>query len=215
MSLVLFLLGGGKEQIAAISLAARKEAMMSTTAQPRPDQARPSQHIRSYPAPRQLATPTDLTPQAVQAITEALNPLIADAFALYVKTKNFHWHLAGSHFHDYHKLFDKQAEQIFGSIDTLAERVRRIGGTTIRSITHISQVQTIKDDNDEFVPAGEMARRLMQDNAHIAEMQRAAIEVCEKHRDLASSNALETLLDETERRKWFLFEVLQGANNTD
>ncbi len=187
---------------------------MSTTAQPRPDQARPSQQIRSYPAPKQLTTPTDLTPQGVQAITEAVNPLVADAFALYVKTKNFHWHLAGSHFHDYHELFDEQADQIFESIDTMAERVRRVGGTTIRSISHISQAQTIKDDNDDFVPAGEMVRRLMQDNAHIAEMQRAAIEVCDKHRDSVTSNALQEILDGTERRKWFLFEVLQGVDNT-
>src|SRR2546423_9673476 len=110
--------------------------------------------LKSYPAPSQLATVTDLTSQESQAITEALNPLIADAFALYVKTKNFHWHLAGSHFRDYHLLFDEHADQIFASIDTLAERVRRVGGTTIRSISHIGQLQTIQDDNDEFVPAG-------------------------------------------------------------
>src|SRR5947209_20464879 len=123
--------------------------------------------VTSFPAPPQLATVTDLTSQESQAITEALNPLIADLFALYVKTKNFHWHLAGSHFRDYHLLFDEQAEQIFASIDTMAERVRKIGGTTVRSIAHISQLQTIADDNDEFVPAGEMVHRLMNDNAHI------------------------------------------------
>lgn len=171
--------------------------------------------VKAFPAPAQLATVTDLTPQETQAITEVLNPLIADAFALYTKTKNFHWHLAGSHFRDYHLLFDEQADQIFESIDILAERVRRVGGTTIRSISHISQLQTINDDNDDFVPAGEMVRRLMQDNAHIAELQRAAIEVCNKNRDVATSNQLESILDETERRKWFLFEVQQGVSNTD
>ena len=171
--------------------------------------------VKSYPAARQLATPTDLTQQEAQAITEALNPLVADAFALYVKTKNFHWHLSGSHFRDYHPLFDEHAEQISASIDTLAERVRRVGGATLRSISHISQLQTIQDDNDEFVPAGEMIRRLMEDNAHLAQLQRAAHEVCEKFRDVATASELEVIIDETERRKWFLFEVYQGMSNTD
>ena len=171
--------------------------------------------VKSFPAPSQLATITDLTPQEVQAITEAVNPLIADAFALYVKTKNFHWHLAGSHFRDYHLLFDEQADAIFESIDIMAERVRRVGGTTIRSISHVNQLQTIDDDNDDFVPAGEMVRRLMQDNSQIAQNIRAAITVCDRNRDSATSNLLQTILDETERRKWFLFEVLQGASNTD
>ena len=171
--------------------------------------------VKSFPAARQLATPTDLTEAEVQVITDALNPLVADAFALYVKTKNFHWHLSGSHFRDYHLLFDEHAEQIFASIDTLAERVRRVGGATIRSISHISQLQTIQDDNDEFVPAGEMVRRLMEDNAHLAQLQRAAHEVCEKNRDVATASELEVIIDETERRKWFLFEVYQGMSNTD
>ncbi len=171
--------------------------------------------VQSFPAPAPLATVTDLTHKEVQAITEAVNPLIADAFALYIKTKNFHWHLAGSHFRDYHLLFDEQADAIFASIDILAERVRRIGGTTIRSIGHIGQLQTIQDDNDDFVPAGEMVQRLMQDNAHMAEMQRAAIAICDQHRDPATSNALLEILDQTERRKWFLFEVIQSLSNAN
>lgn len=171
--------------------------------------------IQTKPAPAQLATMTDLTQQEVQAITEAVNPLIADAFALYVKTKNFHWHLSGSHFRDYHLLFDEQAEAIFDSIDVMAERVRRVGGTTIRSIGHIAQLQTIEDDNNDFVPAGEMAKRLMQDNGHIAKNIRNAIEVCDKNRDSATSNALQGILDETERRKWFLFEIAQGMDNAN
>jgi starvation-inducible DNA-binding protein len=171
--------------------------------------------VKAYPAAKQLATMTDLTPQQAQAITEALNPLIADAFALYVKTKNFHWHLAGSHFRDYHLLFDEQADTIFESIDLLAERVRRIGGTTIRSISNIAQLQTIQDDNNEYVPPAEMMRRLMDDNQHLARAQRATHEICDKNQDYASASLLETIIDETERRKWFLFEVLQGQNNTD
>lgn len=192
---------------------------MSTPTQARPGQPetqpKGAQRVRSYPAPKQLATMTDLTSQEAQAITEALNPLIADAFALYTKTKNFHWHLAGSHFRDFHLLFDEQADQIFDSIDSMAERVRRVGGTTIRSISHISQLQTIHDNNDEFVPAGEMIRILMEDNQQIAKRQRDAIEVCEKHRDSVTANALQEILDDTERRKWFLFEIFQGMNNTD
>ena len=171
--------------------------------------------LKSFPVPKQLATLTDLTPQEAQAVTDAVNPLIADAFALYVKTKNFHWHLAGSHFRDYHLLFDEQADAIFASIDVMAERVRRVGGTTIRSISHISQLQTIEDDNNDFVPAGEMLKRLMEDNRHMAQMIREAIAVCDKQRDSATSNALQKILDLTERRTWFLFEVVQGLNNTD
>jgi len=170
---------------------------------------------KAFPAPTQLATMTDLTAREAQAVTEALNPLVADLFALYVKTKNFHWHLAGSHFRDYHLLFDEQADVIFDAIDLLAERVRRVGGTTIRSIAHISQLQTIADDNEEFVPAGQMVRRLMDDNTHLARAMRAAHEVCEHSRDVATASILETLIDEAERRTWFLFEVTQGADNTN
>src|SRR5213592_5092702 len=122
--------------------------------------------VKSLFAPRQLATPTDLKPEEVRAVTETVNRLIADAFVPYVKTKNFHWHVASSHFRDYHLLLDEQADAIFTSIDVLAERVRRIGGTTIRSVSHIAELQTIEDDNDDFVPAGEMVKRLMENNEH-------------------------------------------------
>jgi starvation-inducible DNA-binding protein len=175
--------------------------------------ARP--RIPSFPAPKQLATTTDLTAEEVRAVVEAINPLVANVFALYVKTKNFHWHLAGSHFRDYHLLLDEHADEIFEAIDLLAERVRRIGGTTIRSISHIGQLQTIDDDNEEFIPPGEMMRRLFHDNLHMAQMQRTAIEVCDKNRDSATSNLLQTILDQTERRKWFLFEIVQGVDNTN
>jgi starvation-inducible DNA-binding protein len=171
--------------------------------------------VKSHPSPNQLATVTDLTSQETRAVTEAVNPLIADAFALYVKTKNFHWHLYGSHFRDYHLLFDEHAEAILDSIDVMAERVRRVGGITIRSIGHVSQLQTIKDDDDDLVTAGEMVRRLMEDNAHIAKMIRNAITVCDANRDSATSNNLQEILDATERRKWFLFEILQGSKNAE
>jgi len=164
---------------------------------------------------RSLHTPTDLDRQASQNIAGAMNAILADVFALYIKTKNFHWHLSGPHFRDYHLLFDEQAEEIFGAIDILAERVRKIGGTTIRSIAHIGQLQTIDDDNDEFVAEEDMVRRLMEDNRHIAEQQRAAIEVCDSNDDSPTGNLLQEILDQTERRTWFLFELLQGRAGSE
>lgn len=169
--------------------------------------------VKSYPAPKQLATPTDLKPEEVERVVAAVNPLIADAFALYSKTKNFHWHLATSHFRDYHLMLDEQADSIFESIDPLAERVRRIGGTTIRSISHISQLQTISDDNNEFVAPDQMIQELLKDNQQIARNQREAIDITEKNRDTPTSNLLQELLDQTERRIWFLFEVSTGGKN--
>ncbi len=170
--------------------------------------------VKSYPAPSQLATATDLSPQEAKAVTETVNPLIADAFAIYVKTKSFHWHLYGTHFRDYRLMFDEHAEAIFESIDILAERVRKVGGTTIRSIGHIAELQTIEDNNNESVPEGEMIRILMEDNGRMAKMLRDAIVVCDKNRDSASSNVLQDILDKTERRKWFLYEITQGSKIT-
>lgn len=169
--------------------------------------------IVSYPAPIQLATPTGLEPSEVREIVEVVNPLIADAFALYLKTKNFHWHLSGSHFREYHLLFDEQADSIFDSIDLLAERVRRIGGTTIRSISHVTELQTIEDDNRDFVPPDEMIAALIADNLQLAKQQRAAVDICEKRRDMPTSNFLQDILDQTERRIWFLYEVSRGGGN--
>ena len=169
--------------------------------------------IRSYPAPKELATPTDLRPEEVRDVVEAINPLIADAFALFTKTKNFHWHLASSHYRDYHLLLDEQADSIFESIDPLAERVRRIGGTTIRSIAHIAQLQTIADDNNDFVPPDKMVQELIKDNRQIAERQRAAIKLSEQNRDTPTSNLLQDILDKTEKRIWFLYEVSTGGKN--
>jgi starvation-inducible DNA-binding protein len=160
----------------------------------------------SFPAGA-LATPTDLTGREVSAVVAAVNSQIADAFALYVKTKNFHWHASGPHFRDYHLLFDEQAEGVLDSIDRLAERVRKLGGMTIRSIGEISRRQTIPDDDDEFVPPLAMVHRLLADNYRIAARQRAAIAICDEHRDTPTGNLLQELLDETERRIWFLFEI--------
>lgn len=171
--------------------------------------------VRSYPAPEPLTTPTDLPEEDVRKVTEAINPLIADAFVLYVKTKNFHWHLSGARFRDLHLLFDEQAEAILGSVDPLAERVRRIGGTTIRSVSHISQLQTISDDNEDLVTPDEMVRRLMEDNRHLAGSQRKAHAVCDGTKDVATSSVLEDTIDETERRTWFLYEYLKDTDRFD
>jgi starvation-inducible DNA-binding protein len=175
--------------------------------------AKTNGRIKSYPAPKELATPTDLKPDEARSVVEALNPLIADAFALFTKTKNYHWHVASSHFRDYHLLFDEQADSIMDSIDPLAERVRRIGGTTIRSVAHIHQLQSIADDNHDYVPPDKMIQELIKDNRHLAERQRAAIEICEENRDSATSNALQEILNHTEKRIWFLYEISTGGKH--
>ena len=161
-----------------------------------------------------LDTPTDLPPEAVGKISEALNGLLADAFALYLKTKNFHWHISGRHFRDYHLLLDEQSDQIFASTDQLAERVRKIGGTTLKSIGQVSKLQSIKDNNEAYVPPRQMLRELMEDNKHIASAMRKAHEVCDNHDDVASASLLEVFIDETERRTWFLFGASrqEGSN---
>jgi starvation-inducible DNA-binding protein len=159
-----------------------------------------------------LDTPTDLSPEASSAVTAALNPLLADAFALYLKTKNFHWHVSGPHFRDYHLLLDEQGEQIFAMTDVLAERVRKIGGTTVRSIGHIARLQRIEDNNEEFVAATYMLRELMEDNKAFTVNMRAAHEVASANNDVATTSLLENFIDETEKRTWFLFEASQLAN---
>ena len=161
-----------------------------------------------------LDTPTDLSPDAVNKISTALNTLLADAFALYLKTKNFHWHVSGRHFHDYHEMLDQQSDAIFATTDQLAERVRKLGGTTLKSIGQISKLQTIKDNNEEYVPPREMLRELMEDNKHVAAAMRKAHELCDDNDDPASAGLLETFIDETERRTWFLFEASrqEGSN---
>jgi len=161
-----------------------------------------------------LDTPTDLSPQAVNKVSEALNVLLADAFALYLKTKNFHWHISGRHFRDYHLLLDEQSDQIFATTDQLAERVRKIGGTTLKSIGQVAKLQTIKDNNEDYVPPREMLRELMEDNKHIAAAMRKAHKLADDHEDSGTAGLLETFIDETERRTWFLFEASrqEGSN---
>jgi starvation-inducible DNA-binding protein len=161
-----------------------------------------------------LDTPTDMSAEAVEEISASLNALLADAFALYMKTKNFHWHVSGRHFHDYHVMLDEQSEAIFATTDQLAERVRKLGGTTLRSIGHVSKLQTIEDNDEDYVPPREMLRELMEDNKHIAAAMRKAHRLCDEHEDSGTAGLLETFIDETERRTWFLFEASrqEGSN---
>jgi starvation-inducible DNA-binding protein len=165
-------------------------------------------------APARLDTPTDLSKDAVREVSAALNALLADTFALYVKTKNFHWHVNGPHFRDYHLLMDEQATQIEASIDILAERVRKIGGTTIRSIGHIAKLQRVEDNDADYVPPLDMLRELMADNkSHIANM-REAHKLADDHEDVATASLLEVFIDEAEKRCWFLFEASRAADST-
>jgi len=161
-----------------------------------------------------LETPTDLSREAVEAVSAALNPVLADVFALYVKTKNFHWHVSGPHFRDYHLLLDEQAEQIFAATDELAERVRKIGGTTLRSIGHIASLQRIKDNDADFVAPNEMLRQLMNDNKGLAASMRDAHDIADKHRDVATTSLLENFIDQAERRTWFLYEASRAADRS-
>jgi starvation-inducible DNA-binding protein len=161
-----------------------------------------------------LDTPTDLDSAAVKAVSEALNGLLADSYALYLKTKNFHWHVSGPHFRDYHLLFDEQAADILGATDDMAERVRKIGGTTLRSIGQIAKLQTVVEDNDaDFVPPAMMLKELMDDNKNVAAAMRRAHEVCDEHEDIATASLIEVWIDQTEKRTWFLFEAARSASN--
>ncbi|NVN85000.1 MAG: DNA starvation/stationary phase protection protein [Rhodopseudomonas sp.] len=162
---------------------------------------------RSDKVSPELDTPTDLPRQAVEKISSTLNVVLADAFALYLKTKNFHWHVSGRHFRDYHLLLDEQADQIFATTDALAERVRKVGGTTLRSIGQIAKLQTIQDNNEDYVPPREMLRELMNDNKKVAAAMRKAHKTVDDLEDAATAGLLENFIDETERRTWFLFEA--------
>jgi starvation-inducible DNA-binding protein len=159
-----------------------------------------------------LATRTDLSRVATKDITAAMNAILADVFALYLKTKNFHWHMSGSHFRDYHLLLDEQADQLFAMTDPIAERVRKIGGLTLRSIGHIARTQRVLDNDAEYVEPLDMIAELADDNKTLAARLREAHNVCDEHRDVATASLIEVWIDETERRTWFLFETTRRIN---
>jgi len=158
-----------------------------------------------------LATPTDLSGDAVRDISGALNALLADMFALYVKTKNFHWHVSGPHFRDFHLMLDEQADQIFATTDPIAERVRKIGGTTLRSIGQIAQQKRLLDNDAGFVTPRDMLAELRDDNKQLTAEMRRTHGVCDDHNDVATASLLEVWIDEAERRTWFLFEATRAT----
>jgi starvation-inducible DNA-binding protein len=158
-----------------------------------------------------LSTPTDLGAEAVRNISGALNALLADMFALYVKTKNFHWHISGPHFRDFHLLLDEQADQIFATTDPIAERVRKIGGTTLRSIGQIAHQKRLLDNDAEFVTPLDMLAELREDNKQLVGEMRRTHALCDEHQDVATASLLEVWIDEAERRTWFLFEATRRA----
>ena len=161
-----------------------------------------------------LDTPTDLESKAVKEVTQALNEILADSYALFLKTKNFHWHVSGPHFRDYHELFDEQAAAIMATTDDIAERVRKIGGTTLRSIGHIAKLQNIEDNDADFVPPAEMLAELMRDNKATVERLRKAHKMVDDHGDIATAGMIEDWIDQAEKRVWFLFEAARQAGNT-
>jgi len=161
-----------------------------------------------------LATPSDLAPAAARDIQGAMNSIVADVFALYLKTKNFHWHMSGPHFRDYHLLLDEQADQLFAMTDPIAERVRKVGGRTLTSIGHVSRLQRVADNDAEYVEPLDMLAELREDNKMLAARLREAHNVCEEHRDVATASLIEVWIDETERRTWFLFEASRRGEPT-
>jgi starvation-inducible DNA-binding protein len=158
-----------------------------------------------------LATQTDLSGNAIPEIADALNGLVADSYALYTKTKNFHWHVSGPHFRDYHLLFDDQASEIFATVDDLAERVRKLGAKTIHSIGEIARLSTIKDNDKDYVAPADMLVELMNDNKTVIKRMRSTHEIADRHDDVATASILENFIDQAEKRNWFLFEASRRA----
>ena len=161
-----------------------------------------------------ITTPTDLKAAATKDIAGAMNGILADVFALYIKTKNFHWHLSGPHFRDYHLLLDEQGDQIFAMTDPIAERIRKVGGETIKSIGHIARLQRISDNDADYVEPEDMLAELREDSKTLTARLREAHNVCEEHNDIATTSLIEVWIDETERRTWFLFEASRRGDST-
>src|SRR5213594_4780839 len=177
----------------------------------RPNSKKTIELLQRRDAP--LETRTDLTQAATKDIAAAMNAILADVFALYVKTKNFHWHMSGPHFRDYHLLLDEHADQLFAMTDPIAERVRKLGGLTLRSIGQISRTQRVLDNDTEYVEPLDMLAVLAEDKKSLAARLREAHNVCEEHRDVATASLIEVWIDETERRTWFLFEAARQAQS--
>ena len=176
-----------------------------------------SNKVRKLETRKELArlnTPTDLSDEAIEDVAKELNGLLADTFALYVKTKNFHWHVSGPHFRDYHLMFDEQADQLFAITDEIAERVRKIGGTTLRSIGNIARLQRIPDNDADYVDPLDMLAELRSDNQALITSFRAAHELCDEENDVATTSMIEVWIDQAERRVWFLYEASRRGDPT-
>lgn len=163
---------------------------------------------------RPLKTPTDLSPEATKEISAAMNAILADIFAIYLKTKNFHWHMSGPHFRDYHLLLDEHGEQLYAMTDPIAERVRKVGGTTLHSIGEIFRIKRIEDNDAQYVEPLDMLAELCEDNKQLSSQFREAHKVCEKYYDISTASLIENWIDETERRVWFLFEACREAKTS-
>ena len=161
-----------------------------------------------------LATPSDLEKGAAADIAGALNAILADVFAMYLKTKNFHWHMSGPHFRDYHLMLDEHADQLYAMTDPIAERIRKLGGTTLRSIGHIARSQRVLDNDADYVEPLDMLAELREDNKTLAARLRETHDLCDEHRDIASASLIEVWIDETERRTWFLFEASRPGDSS-
>src|SRR6266498_5809212 len=176
----------------------------------RPNSKKTIELLQRRDAP--LETRTDLSHAAVKDISAAMNAILADVFALYLKTKNFHWHMSGPHFRDYHLLLDEQGDQLFAMTDPIAERVRKIGGITLHSIGEIARTQRVLDNDAEYVEPLDMLAELAEDNKTLTGRLREAHNVCDEHRDVATASLIEVWIDETERRAWFLFETTRRSS---
>lgn len=197
--------------------AAAKPAAKPAASKPAAAKTAAAKPVAAKAAPRRapaLATPSDLSKNATRDLSAALNRLLADVFALYLKTKNFHWHVSGPHFRDYHLLLDDHATEIFAMTDAIAERNRKIGGNTIRSIGHIARLKRILDNDAEFVQPLDMLAELQEDNKALTSYMREVHDLCDEYHDIATASLIENWIDETEQRTWFLFETSRRGDNT-
>ncbi|MGC1331257.1 Dps family protein [Pseudomonas sp.] len=207
------------KKTAATKTAATKTAAAKPAAKPVAAKAPATKPALDKPAAlktraRALATPTDLGSEATRDLSGALNRLLADVFSLYLKTKNFHWHVSGPHFRDYHLLLDDHATEIFAMVDAIAERTRKIGGNSLRSIGHIARLSKVLDNDAEFVQPLDMLGELQDDNKNLAAYMREVHELCDKYNDIATASLIENWIDETEQRTWFLFETSRQGDIT-
>src|SRR6266496_1692052 len=177
----------------------------------RPNSKKTIELLQRRDAP--LETPTDLTQAATKDIAAAMNAILADVFALYVKTKNFHWHMSGPHFRDYHLLLDEHSDQLFAMTDPIAERIRKLGGLTIKSIGQIARIQRVLDNDADYVDPSDMIAELAEDNQTLTARLREAHNVCDEYRDVATASLIEIWIDETERGTWFLSEIKRGGHH--